>query len=165
MPITGEAFKQIGRATAGTVAVISAADRAANGIVALTVSSFITLSYSPPLSMFAVQDTSDSYASLIEGVAFGVSLLSTNQSHIAQHFARKGREKTANYPFERGSVVGVPLIPGAAAHIECRTERVFLAGDHAIVVGLIEAAQTYENQPLLHFARQYGSFSPLVTSF
>jgi len=165
MPITGETFKQIGRATTGTVAVISAVDGTRNGIVALTVSSFITLSYSPPLCMFAIQDTSDSYTSLIEGVSFGVSLLSTSQSDIAQHFARKGREKTANCIFERGSVMGVPLIPGAAAHIECRTERVFIAGDHAIVVGLIEAARRFDHQPLLYFARQYGSFAPLVTSY
>jgi flavin reductase (DIM6/NTAB) family NADH-FMN oxidoreductase RutF len=57
--------------------------------------------------------------------------------------------------------VHVPLIPGSLAHIECLTNQIFISGDHAIVVGLVEAARTYDGQPLLYYSRQYGTFSPL----
>jgi len=65
MPISGEVFRQLGRAAAGAVSVVSAYERSGDGIVALTVSSFGTLSYEPPLAMFAIQHDADSYTSVI----------------------------------------------------------------------------------------------------
>jgi flavin reductase ActVB len=41
------------------------------------------------------------------------------------------------------------------------TNQIFISGDHAIVVGLVEDARTFEGQPLLYFAQQYGTFRPL----
>ena len=55
----------------------------------------------------------------------------------------------------------VPLIPNALAHIECLTNQIFISGDHAIVIGLVEEALTYDGQPLLYYSRQYGTFRPL----
>jgi flavin reductase (DIM6/NTAB) family NADH-FMN oxidoreductase RutF len=162
MAISGEIFKQLGQATAGAVSVVSAYDGAGNGIVALTVSSFVTLSFDPPLVMFAIQHSADSYASMVEGKAFGVSLLGAGQAEVAKRFARKGRDKTENFIFDRGVALQVPLVPGSLAQIECRTEQILMGGDHAIIVGLVESAQTAEGQPLLYFTRQYGSFAPLA---
>jgi len=161
MPISGDVYKQIGRAAAGAVSVVAAGD-ARSSIVALTVSSFVTLSFDPPLVMFAIQHKADSYASVVESKAFGVSLLSADQAHVAQRFARKGRDKTANISFDHGERLGVPLVPDALAQIECLTNEIFLSGDHAIVVGLVEGAKTRDGQPLLYYARQYGSFSAIA---
>jgi flavin reductase (DIM6/NTAB) family NADH-FMN oxidoreductase RutF len=58
--INGELYKQIGRSSAGAVSVISGRDDLNNRIVALTVSSFVTLSFEPPLVMFALQHGADS---------------------------------------------------------------------------------------------------------
>src|SRR5258707_1181101 len=99
MPIDGETFKRLGRVTAGAVSVISAYDRAGDAIVALTVSSFVTLSYEPPLAMFAIQHSADSYPSMVGSKAFGVSLLAADQADIARQFARKGPDKIANASF------------------------------------------------------------------
>jgi len=54
----------------------------------------------------------------------------------------------------------VPLIPGALGHIECQTSQIFLSGDHTIIVGLIEDAHIYEDEPLLYYNRQFGTFKP-----
>jgi flavin reductase (DIM6/NTAB) family NADH-FMN oxidoreductase RutF len=164
MPIDGEIFKQLGRAAAGAVSVISAYDRTGTNIIALTVSSFATLSFDPPLAMFAIQHNADSYASLVESKAFGVSLLDNAQVDVARRFSCKGREKIEGFQFDRGIVANVPLIPNALAHIECSTDQNFSSGDHAIIVGLIEGSRTREGQPLLYFARQYGTFKPLATA-
>jgi flavin reductase (DIM6/NTAB) family NADH-FMN oxidoreductase RutF len=159
VPIDGETFRLLGRATAGAVSIISAHDHSGNRIVALTVSSFVTLSYDPPLAMFAIQHSADSYSLMVESKAFGVSLLAADQAIIAQRFARRGRDKSENISFDQGSTLQVPLIPESLAQIECRTHQVVLSGDHAIIVGLIENTRTRQGQPLLYFARQYGSFT------
>lgn len=111
MPITSDIYKQIGRAAAGAVSVVAAYDRANDRVVALTVSSFVTLSFEPPLVMFAIQRNADSYASMMTSKAFGVSLLSEEQVGIAQLCATKGsinpqkhRSKKAvrcKYPWSR----------------------------------------------------------------
>jgi flavin reductase (DIM6/NTAB) family NADH-FMN oxidoreductase RutF len=161
MPIDADAFRLLGRATAGAVAVICANSRPGNGVVAFTASSFVILSLAPPLAMFAIQHSADSYSSMVESEAFGVSLLTAHQSGIARRFARKGRDKTDNYPFERGTALAVPLIPDSLAQIECGTAEVLKSGDHAIIVGSIEAARAREERPLLYFSQTYGSFERL----
>jgi flavin reductase ActVB len=164
MPISGEAYKQLGRSAAGPVSVVAAFDRTSDKIVGLTVSSFVTLSFDPPLVMFAIQHSADSYSSMVSSSAFGVSLLHDGQDEIATLFATKGADKTGKSTFEEGASLHVPLIPSALAHIECRTQQIFISGDHAIVVGLVEAVRTNDGRPLLYYARQYGTFAPLESS-
>jgi flavin reductase ActVB len=161
MPISGELYKQIVRACAGAVSVVAAVDHATDAIVALTVSSFVTLSFDPPLVMFAIQHKTDSYRAMVASKAFGVSLLNTDQVEIAQRFARKGPEKIAMTPLDCGSTLSVPLIPGALAQIECLTDQIVLSGDHAIVVGIVENATTNTGAPLLYYAATFGTFGSL----
>jgi flavin reductase ActVB len=165
MPISGEVYKQIGRAAAGGVSIVAAYDRNQDKIYGLTASSFVTLSFNPPLVMFALQQNADSYVSMVSSHAFGVSLLNYRQSELATLFARKGSEKTEKTAFEHGTALHVPLIPDAMVHIECLTSQIFLSGDHAIVIGLVEEARTYPGQPLLYFDRCYGTFNPLQEAF
>lgn len=162
MPISGDEYKKIGRAAAGAVSIVAAYDHRTNETVALTVSSFVTLSFDPPLVMFAIQHNTDSYPAMVESKAFGVSLLRAEQSDVAQRFARKGPEKTASTRFDQGAILQVPFIPNALAQIECLTSQVVLSGDHAIVIGLVENARTFDGRPLIYFARQYGAFTPFM---
>ncbi len=162
MPISGEVYKQIGRSTAAGVSVIAAYDRTTGKAAGLTASSFVTLSFNPPLVMFCIQQNSDCYSPMVSSQAFGVSLLSDKQAEVANLFAGKGPTKIEQTSFEQGLTMNVPLIQGALVHIECLTSQIFISGDHAIVVGLVEEARTYPGQPLLYFAQQYGTFSPLA---
>jgi len=161
MTITNEEYWKSGRAAAGAVCVVAARDASEGTLVALTVSSFVTLSFEPPLVMFAIQHNASSYSAMVESKAFGVSLLNATQSDVAQQFASKGRQKTHGATFDFGHLLSVPLVPEALAQMECATNQVFRSGDHAIVVGLVEAARTAVGQPLLYFSRQFGTFTPL----
>ena len=160
MPITRDLYRQLGRASAGAVSVVATYDNENESIVGLTISSFVTLSFDPPLVMYAIQRHTASYAPMVTCKSFGVSLLNAAQSDIARHFAKPRRERGTQMPFDTGLDVRVPLIPLALAQIECVTHEVFMSGDHAIVVGLVEAARTNEGEPLLYFGRQYGNFLP-----
>jgi flavin reductase (DIM6/NTAB) family NADH-FMN oxidoreductase RutF len=161
LPISGDLYRQIGRSAAGAVSIVAAYDRASDRVVGLTASSFVTLSFDPPLVMFAIQHNTASYASMVSSRAFGVSLLQQTQADVAALFATSGPEKTGKTAFEPGRALHVPLIPGALAHVECLTNQIFISGDHAIVVGLVEEARTFDGQPLLYFAQRYGTFRPL----
>ena len=164
MPVSGEVYKQIGRNAAGPVCIAAAYDRATGAVVGLTASSFVTLSFEPPMVMFAIQQHADSYASLVSSKAFGVSLLGREQRQIAALFATKGREKIERTSFAVGGTLNVPLIEGSMAEIECLTSQVFVSGDHAIIVGLVEAARTRAGEPLLYFGGKFGSFTPLSSA-
>jgi flavin reductase ActVB len=161
MAVSGETYRQIGRAAAGAVSVITAFDPAGNAVVGLTATSFVTLSFEPPLVMFAIQHSANCYGAMIASKAFGVSLLSAHQSDVARRFATRGGDKSAGTRFEKGQVLEVPLIAESLVQVECLRSETFMSGDHAIVVGLVEAARTRDGQPLLYFARQFGSFTPL----
>jgi flavin reductase (DIM6/NTAB) family NADH-FMN oxidoreductase RutF len=141
---------------------VAAYDRKTDVIVGLTASSFVTLSFDPPMVMFAIQKNADSFASIVESKAFGVSLLHQSQSQIATAFSRKGREKIEQTQFVHGEALRCPLIPSALAHVECVTNQIVLSGDHAIVVGMVEGAQIHGGDPLLYFSGKYGTFAELT---
>ena len=143
------------------MSIVAAYDRTTDSVVGLTASSFVTLSFDPPLVMFAIQHSTGSYTSMVSSRAFGVSLLRQTQADVAALFATRGPEKTGKTGFEQGRALHVPLIPGALAHVECLTNQIFISGDHAIVVGLVEDARTFKGEPLLYFAQRYGTFCPL----
>src|SRR6266404_6254238 len=130
MPVSGELYKQLGRAAAGAVCIVAAYDRTTDAIVGLTMSSFVTLSFDPPMVMFALQQNADSYASVVSSRAFGVSLLACTQSEVASLFALKGRDKYERTSFAQGHSLHVPLIPESLAQIECLTVQILLSGDH-----------------------------------
>lgn len=162
MPIHGDLYKQLGRSAAGPVCIAAAYDRNTDAIVGLTASSFVTLSFDPPMVMFALQQSANSYASMVASKAFGVSVLDHTQWELAARFARKGKDKVDGTIFTQGTLLHCPLIPSALAHVECLTSQILMSGDHAIVVGLVEAADIRSGEPLLYFGSKFGTFTPLA---
>lgn len=132
-------------------------------IVGLTVSSFVTLSFDPPIVMFALQQNADCYSSIASSKAFGVSLLERSQFPIATKLARRGRDKIESTEFARGHILHCPLIPGVLAHVECVTSQILMNGDHAIVVGVVEGAVIRAGEPLLYYDTRFGTFVQLPT--
>lgn len=161
MPVSGDDYRRIGRTLAGAVSVVTARERGTDAITGLTVSTFVTLSFDPPLVMFAIQHSANSYPVVVSCQRFGVSVLRVEQGDVAARFAVKGQDKAAGMQFESGGKLGVPLVAGSLAQIECATSQIFISGDHAIVVGLVESARIDEGEPLLYFGRSYGTFAPL----
>lgn len=162
MPVSKEIYRQIGSTLAGAVAIVTAVERGSDATVGLTVSSFVMLSFDPPMVMFAIQHDANSYPAIVSCRAFGVSLLGAAQADVAARFAVKGADKAIGTSFETGTALPVPLIAGSLAQLECATSQIFISGDHAIVVGLVEAARTQGGDPLLYFARRYGTFASLA---
>ncbi len=130
--------------------------------VGMTATSFLSVSLDPPLVLVSLRGGSRMDDLLSEQPLWGVSVLSEDQRQIAGRFAMKGRVSDrllfADLAWERGGVCGAPLIGGALATLECRTEQRVEAGDHTLVVGRVLAVSTDGAEgggPLAYFRGRY----------
>jgi flavin reductase (DIM6/NTAB) family NADH-FMN oxidoreductase RutF len=120
-----------------------------------TVNSFTSVSLQPPLVLVSLGRQTRAAAALRPGSAFAVNVLHHGQRDLAMHFA--GRPDPAR---QVGWEVraGVPHLAGCAAYFRCVARDVHEAGDHLLVVGLVEEYQAHGHAPLLFYR---GAFEQL----
>ena len=112
----------------------------------LTVGSLVTLSLDPPLVGVSIGKESARHEPMRNAGGFAVSLLSAEQAHLAQHFARSGVPPVAlwNGVETRAGARG-PLLEGAVGWLECRTWAEYDAGDHTLFLGEVESTELGAN--------------------
>lgn len=130
------------------------------GPIGITANSFSSVSLDPPLVMWCPAKASKRFPFYKQARHFAIHVIGCDQTRIAERFARAGDD------FERLEVAynehSVPLIEGCAARFECKTEQIYDAGDHAIMVGLVERATTFVDADALIFAAgKYGRLTGL----
>ncbi|MDW4907896.1 flavin reductase family protein [Streptomyces sp. ADMS] len=129
--------------------------------VGMTATAFLSVSLDPPLVMVSVREGSRMDDLLAEQPMWAVSVLSESQRHIAGRFAMKNRISDRllfeDLPYVRGEASGAPLVGGALATLECRTEQRVPAGDHTLVIGrvLTATAPSADGGPLAYFRGRY----------
>ena len=121
----------------------------------LTVSAFCSVSLDPPQILVCVDHKSQSYPALRDGSCFAVNILTSEHESVSRRFATTRLDKFDGVPWHPGRL-GVPLIDGALAHLECRTVSRHVEGDHTILVGRVEEAGNGTGEPLLYFRGKYG---------
>ncbi|MFI5978035.1 flavin reductase family protein [Streptomyces sp. NPDC051452] len=129
--------------------------------VGMTATAFMSVSLDPPLVLVSLREGSRMDDLLDEQPLWAVSVLAESQRHIAGRFAMKGRISD-RLLFEdlartRGEATGAPLLDGALATLECRTEQRVTAGDHTLVIGrvLTTRVPAADDGPLLYHAGRY----------
>ncbi|MFJ9807975.1 flavin reductase family protein [Streptomyces sp. NPDC101158] len=133
--------------------------------VGMTATAFLSVSLDPPLVLVSLRNDSRMDDLLAEVPVWAVSLLSESQRHIAGRFAMKGRVSDrllfADVPYTRGPHSNAPLMGGALATLECRTESRVVAGDHTLVVGRVLATTlpSSEGGPLTYFRGRYRTLA------
>ncbi|MFI0242015.1 flavin reductase family protein [Streptomyces sp. NPDC016845] len=131
----------------------------------MTATAFMSVSLDPPLVLVSIRNGSRMDDLLDDQPLWAVSLLTESQSHIAGRFAMKGRISDRllfeDIPYVRGAHTGAPLVGGALATLECRTERLVPAGDHTLVIGrvLSAALPSADGGPLMYFRGRYRHLS------
>ncbi|MET9590633.1 flavin reductase family protein [Streptomyces sp. NPDC006516] len=129
--------------------------------VGMTATAFVSVSLDPPLVMVSLRNDSRMDDLLSEQPLWAVSVLAENQRQVAGRFAMKGRISDRllfqDLPCIRGEVTGAPLMGGALATLECRTEQRVLAGDHTLVIGRVLTASlpSADGEPLTYFKGRY----------
>jgi flavin reductase (DIM6/NTAB) family NADH-FMN oxidoreductase RutF len=120
----------------------------------LTANSYTSLSLDPPLVLVCVDKKVDCYACFEQSRVFVVNILSEGQDQLSTRFATKGIEKFEGVAVRQGNL-GVSLLEGAVAHIECTLVSAYEGGDHTIYVGEVQAASASGDRPLLFFKGKY----------
>ena len=129
--------------------------------VGMTATSFMSVSLDPPLVLVSLREGSRMDDLLAEQPLWAVSVLSESQRHIAGRFAMKGRISDRllfeDIPYVRGEASGAPLVGGALATLECRTEQRVTSGDHTLVIGRVLTAgvPSADGGPLTYFRGRY----------
>jgi len=123
----------------------------------LTVNSFTSASLDPPLVLVCIHRGATSHDPLVAASHFTVNVLASGQSDVADRFATDpGRGRFDDVPWH-GSVLGAPLIEKVAAWLECSRHEVHEVGDHSILVGRVESADSRDGSVLLFHRGRYGS--------
>lgn len=120
----------------------------------LTANSYTSLSLDPPLVLVCVDKKVDCYACFEQSQVFAVNILSEGQDQLSTRFATKGIEKFEGVAIREGSL-GVPLLEGAIAYLECKLVSGYEGGDHTIYVGEVQTASASGDRPLLFFKGKY----------
>ena len=123
----------------------------------LTVDSLVSLSADPPLVGIALGRNAALHELLREAGAFAISILASEQEHLAQHFAR-GVPPIAHWTGIETTVgeLGAPLIEGALGWVECRIVFEREVGDHTLFVGeAISVRRGPGREALVHLRRTY----------
>lgn len=142
-------------ATGVTVMTLGTADGFRLGV---TASSFNTVSLDPPLILWSLALRAPSLAEFRRHDHFAVNVLAADQKNIALQFARPSEDKFAGISIAQGTL-GLPLIVGALAHIECRMVARYPGGDHEIMLGEVVSLRRAGGAPLVF---QSGAFHGLT---
>ncbi len=126
-------FRQLmGLFTTG-VCVVSV-EAGAQGVAAMTVNSFVSVSLDPMLVSWSLQNSASQFDLYTEADRFAVSILSEDQAELARRYAARGDTLLQPDDFV-SSDNGLPVIAGALGHLECRHWSKFAAGDHTMIFG------------------------------
>ncbi len=103
----------------------------------LTVNSFSSLSLDPPLVLFSIGKSADTFAAFEAGNGFVIHVLAGDQVDMSLQFSTKEIDRFEGVEWSPG-FEGLPLIVGTLATFECSREHTYDGGDHLILVGRIE---------------------------
>lgn len=149
----------LGRFATG-VAVVTAVS-ATGEKLGLTISSFNSVSLSPPLVLWSLMQSSSSLAAFRQVRHFAVNVLSAEQQSLAEQFARRDADRWAGVAYMQGAS-GTPLLDGVIATFECRSHRQIDAGDHVIFIGeVLYCTHRMGVPPLLYHGGRFYTEHPL----
>jgi len=154
MTVTPADFKQtLGRFLSGVTVVSVEVDGEVHG---MTASAFLSVSLDPPLVLVSVARTARMHALLAAASRFGVTLLSSAQQDLSNHFAGYG---AAMPVWDRS--VAPPVLANGLGWLSCVTHAAHEAGDHTLYLGRVEALGYGDGEPLAYYRGKYRGLVPV----
>lgn len=135
------------------VAVVTTAT-ADGSRIGMTISSFNSVSLEPPLVLWSIAKSADTYAAFARADYFSVNVLAQHQQDLSLRFSTPGVDRFAALDCTSG-IGGVPLLREFAACFECSTEHRYEGGDHLIIVGRVHRFEDRDVDPLIYFRGLY----------
>lgn len=125
-----------------------------------TANSFASVSLDPPLLLVQIARTSANCATFAAASGFAVNILSEGQKSVSSTFARPVADRFAEVDWQAGPH-GSPILGGVSAWFDCATHQIVEAGDHAILIGRVEAFNATSAPGLGYYRGTY--FTPVAT--
>ena len=125
-----------------------------------TANSFASVSLDPPLLLVQISRNSVNYVKFTTATGFAVNILSEGQKDISTTFARPSEDRFAGIDWQAGPQ-GSPILAGVSAWFDCALHQVVEAGDHAILIGRVEAFHATASPGLGYYRGTY--FTPVAT--
>lgn len=124
----------------------------------LTASAVSALSLDPPMLLLCVNTSSNTQRAIEASGVFAVNILRETQSEMARHFATSRSDKFDAMRVSYGAL-GVPLLDGMLATLECRVTAAVPGGTHTVFLAEVHSAQSNEGMPLTYFRGRMGRFT------
>lgn len=150
------AFRKVMGTYPTGVTVVTARD-AKGEPVGLTVNSFTSVSLDPPLVLVCIDRSAASHDRLLNAGSFAVNILASDQAGIALRFAAEpsgGRFDGVDW---HEGPTGAPLLAGASAWLSCTLQDALPAGDHSILLALVDEAAVGPSEALAFCRGSYGA--------
>lgn len=157
-PVSRDAFLGAMRQAASPVCVVTTNFEGQR--MALTISSFLSVSADPPLVSVCINRNSRMCKAIAESGFFGVHLLAHDQAHVADTFAGRPRSGEA---YDFGCVEWVdegmcrePAMRDVSVSADCTVVSSTDAGSHRLFIASVTNLVTNERRPLIFWNRAYG---------
>ena len=121
----------------------------------LTVNSFTSVSLDPILVLVCLDNSLSGLEIFKKSNKFAVNVLAEDQQDLSNHFAQSGTDRS-HAPYTSGTI-GVPILKGVLATIECTVVRWYWGGDHTIMIGEVQQVNSTQHKktPLLFLQGRY----------
>ncbi len=119
-----------------------------------TANSFTSVSLDPPLLLISIARTSRNYPNFARAKDFAINILSEGQREVSATFARPVEDRFASVEWRKGPH-GSPIIKGVSAWFDCTVYQIVEAGDHALLIGRIEAFEATQEAGLGYYRGAY----------
>jgi flavin reductase (DIM6/NTAB) family NADH-FMN oxidoreductase RutF len=144
----------MGTFATGVAFVTAAPDGRPAGLI---VNSLTSVSLEPPLVAFCPARSSLTWQRMRRTERFAVNVLARQHEDFVRRATPAGADRFAGIDWEPGRW-GVPLLTDALATLECEIVAEHAAGDHWIVVGLVDGLRAHGvDEPLIFFAGAFGT--------
>ncbi|WP_069353823.1 flavin reductase [Burkholderia cenocepacia] len=126
-----------------------------------TANSFSSVSLDPALLLVSIAKTSSNYQTFSTTGHFAINILAEGQKDLSNTFARPSEDRFATVDWQL-SAHRNPLIDDVSAWFDCTTHAVIDAGDHALLIGKVEAFHSAGYAGLGYY--RGGYFTPAKVS-
>lgn len=125
-----------------------------------TISSFNSVSLTPPLVLFSLVRESLGFEQWKSANAFCIAVLGESQKDLSNRFAKGGTDKWEGLETSVADN-GSPIIPGAIAYFECEPHSYCDGGDHEIFVCRVTKfdIRPQPESSLIFFAGKYRTLN------
>lgn len=158
--VTSETFREAMRELASGVALATTTHAGARA--GCVVSSFVSLSLTPPSLLVCLNENSSTWRAIEASGMFALNILAGDHEALARRFSNPALNGEARFAQGEWSALetGAPVLADALAAIDCRVEQVVPYATHVIVIGAaLGVARGRQASALVHRRSRFGSLA------